>query len=434
MSERERATVVLDDDPTGTQLLAGVPVVLRPDASVIRAAAATGRGYLHILTNSRALPADEAEQLVRETARSATEALNAPRLVLRGDSTLRAHLLEEWRAVRDVAFPGRNPVLLLAPALPSAGRVTVDGVHMLASDLGRVPVHTSDYARDPVLGYSTSHLLAWAEERSGGAMRADDGRVVPLDDLRLWGAEAVADALEAVASSGRAAACVVDAETMDDLRIAADGLVLAEERGVELIARGSPAFVAALSGRVAADPIPAPHAHGRGVLVVCGSYVAQSSLQIAELRRRHGSAFVELEIGAASGASAAGEVDRLAAAAAAALGRGGLAVVVTPRVFDPAAAAPEAGARIADVLAQVAGRLAARAAVVIAKGGITSAVVARDGLGAASAWVEGWIVPGVTLWRLDALSATRYVVFPGNVGAAETLADLVDDALGAAVW
>ena len=51
MSERERATVVLDDDPTGTQLLAGVPVVLRPDASVIRAAAATGRGYLHILTN-----------------------------------------------------------------------------------------------------------------------------------------------------------------------------------------------------------------------------------------------------------------------------------------------------------------------------------------------------------------------------------------------
>ena len=325
-------------------------------------------------------------------------------------------------------------MLLLAPALPSAGRVTVDGVHMLASDLGRVPVHTSDYARDPVLGYSTSHLLDWAEERSDGAMRADDGRVVPLDDLRLWGAEAVADALEAVASSGRAAVCVVDAETMDDLRIAADGLVLAEERGVELIARGSPAFVAALSGRVAADPIPAPHAHGRGVLVVCGSYVAQSSLQIAELRRRHGSAFVELEIGAASGTSAAGEVDRLAAAAAAALGRGGLAVVVTPRVFDPAAATPEDAAQVADVLARVAGRLAARAAVVIAKGGVTSAVVARDGLGAASAWVEGWIVPGVTLWRLDALSATRYVVFPGNVGAAETLADLVDDALGAAVW
>jgi uncharacterized protein YgbK (DUF1537 family) len=65
-------------------------------------------------------------------------------------------------------------------------------------------------------------------------------------------------------------------------------------------------------------------------------------------------------------------------------------------------------------------------AAVIAKGGITSAQVARDGLGAASAWVVGPLLPGVAVWEIEASAGTTisYAVVPGNVGDPRTLVDV----------
>jgi uncharacterized protein YgbK (DUF1537 family) len=68
---------------------------------------------------------------------------------------------------------------------------------------------------------------------------------------------------------------------------------------------------------------------------------------------------------------------------------------------------------------------------VIAKGGITSHDVAVRGLGIRRAEVLGQLLPGmVSVFRpLDAAPGavgTPYVVFAGNVGDEETLADIVD--------
>jgi uncharacterized protein YgbK (DUF1537 family) len=75
--------------------------------------------------------------------------------------------------------------------------------------------------------------------------------------------------------------------------------------------------------------------------------------------------------------------------------------------------------------------LAARPAWVIAKGGITSHDVAVRGLGIRRAEVLGQLLPGmVSVFRpLDAAPGavgTPYVVFAGNVGDEETLADIID--------
>ena len=68
---------------------------------------------------------------------------------------------------------------------------------------------------------------------------------------------------------------------------------------------------------------------------------------------------------------------------------------------------------------------------IIAKGGITSQVVAQHGLGADSARAIGQIQPGVPVWRLESGPRLRfpgipYVVFPGNVGGPDSLADAVN--------
>jgi uncharacterized protein YgbK (DUF1537 family) len=60
---------------------------------------------------------------------------------------------------------------------------------------------------------------------------------------------------------------------------------------------------------------------------------------------------------------------------------------------------------------------------VLAKGGITSAVTARVGLGARTAICRGPLVDGVALWDVGGVP---FVVFPGNVGADETLLEVVE--------
>ncbi|WP_212754210.1 nucleotide-binding domain containing protein [Nakamurella aerolata] len=66
---------------------------------------------------------------------------------------------------------------------------------------------------------------------------------------------------------------------------------------------------------------------------------------------------------------------------------------------------------------------------VVAKGGITSSDVARHGLEVTRATVRGTLLPGlVSLWQPESGPATGvpYVVFAGNVGDVDALAEVVD--------
>ncbi|MGB8383565.1 MAG: nucleotide-binding domain containing protein, partial [Dermatophilaceae bacterium] len=82
---------------------------------------------------------------------------------------------------------------------------------------------------------------------------------------------------------------------------------------------------------------------------------------------------------------------------------------------------------VVDVVRQV---LAARPPrFVVAKGGITSSDVAARGLSIERAMVRGPMLPGiVSLWEpMDGPArGIPYVVFAGNVGGPESLADVVD--------
>ncbi len=414
-------TVVLDDDPTGTQAVSDVLVVLDwSDPGVWDGVRADER-TAHMLTNSRAHSGAEAAALVASAAAAARARHPRARLVLRGDSTLRAHVWEEYDALRAVVAGDRAVPLLLVPALPAAGRVTIGGVHLIERDGARVPLHETEYARDGDLSYSRSDLAGWAEERSGGRLAAADAVRVPLERLRRSaGANDVAAAIAAAAALGRPAAVIPDAETDADLRTIARGLRAAEEARIEAIVRCAPAFAAVLTGSGARASAAAPRGD-HGVLVLCGSFVRASTVQLEALVQAYPGAAVAADVRALAGDAWSAEVDRLAEAARERIDRLGLAVVATGRVRDPTLADPDGQRRVATALAQVARRV--RAGVVVAKGGITAAVTARAGLDARVARVIGPILPGVALWRLA--EGTDYVVVPGNVGGPGLLADVV---------
>jgi uncharacterized protein YgbK (DUF1537 family) len=425
VSEPGEGLVVLDDDPTGTQAAAGIRVVLDLSPRFLRQwFAGHDPQPVYLLTNTRALDAGHARDLVAGVCEEIREQWPHARIILRGDSTLRGHLRPEYEGI---AGPGSR-VLLIVPAMPSAGRVTLGGTHYLVEHGRKVPVSQTEYARDKDFGYSSADVLAWAEERSGGMLRQADGRAVALADLRLSGGPAVTAALAALAAAGRPAACACDAETTQDLQLIAEGLRRAWQDGLPVTVRCAPPLAAILAGHPALE-MHAPPAAAARLLVVVGSYVQASTSQLAEVARRHPGRVVEADIGGLL-ADPQAEASRLAAGLAGLWRTGPLAVLATPR-GAPDAAVP--GIEVARGLAQAVASLPERPAAVVTRGGITSAVMATHGLQAQTAWAEGPVRQGIAMWHVDTPAGPLpQLIAAGNVGEPADLADLLDDMVAGA--
>ena len=86
----------------------------------------------------------------------------------------------------------------------------------------------------------------------------------------------------------------------------------------------------------------------------------------------------------------------------------------------------EIGRRVSDSLITLVQGIIARPRFMLAKGGITSSDVATKALSVRRATVRGQIMPGVPVWTLGPESrhpGLCYIVFPGNVGDAMSLAE-----------
>ncbi len=430
-----RVLVVLDDDPTGTQSVHGVPVLTSWTEDDLAWGLQQGASCVYVLTNTRALGPDDAARLNREVVTSGVAA--ARRLgvdvgfVSRGDSTLRGHFPLETDAItatlRELGEPVPDAVLVV-PAFPDAGRITVGSVHHWCTGDTCTPVGETEFARDATFGFSSSDLRDWVAEKaaqSGAAgPAASDVLALTLADLRR-GPEAAAAVLRG-ARDGRVV--VVDAADERDLRV----LALAEEllagEGQRFLHRVGPPFVRARVGMEERAPLTrdeVPTGGARGGLVVVGSHVGLTTRQLDQLRSGHRlAAQVEVDVSAVLDADRRDEhlaavVDRLVAALA-----DGDAVVSTSRVLTTggdAAASLDIAVAVSRAVVEVVQGVVARTTprFVVAKGGITSSDVARHGLGIRRAVVRGPLLPGlVSLWEPveGPAAGVPYVVFAGNVG------------------
>jgi uncharacterized protein YgbK (DUF1537 family) len=429
--------VVVDDDPTGCQTVADVPLLLEWSTESLAAELAAGPAVLYVLTNSRAKSVSEAYHLNREVAvnlrAAAALAARAFSVVSRSDSTLRGHFPTEPYGL--AAGLGPFAGILLAPYFGEGGRLTIGDVHYVQRGNLLVPAAATEFARDPVFGYSSSNLRAWVAEKSGGRWPAADVPSLSIDDIRLGGPEHVAQRL-ARCSGGMPV--IVNAACDRDLEVVAWALLQTKVRRSFLLPRTAASFVKLRAG-LPDRPLLSVHelrmdqAEGRrGGLVVVGSYVPQTTAQLEHLLALPGVRGLELDV-----TSLLAQLDpeplaqRIAEAAAEAMSAGQVAVVFTSRPYAALAGkegALEAGRIINQALCAVLRRLPVRPAYIVAKGGITSHELAQQGLGCGRATVLGQIAPGVPVWRLDRAKRFEnlpYVVFPGNVGEPTTLRELV---------
>lgn len=426
--------VVLDDDPTGTQTVHDVPVLTAWTASALRAELANDLPAMYLLTNTRSSTLARAQAINAEIGQHLVEASQAVDrrsvVISRSDSTLRGHFPGEVEALARALGEDFDATLLI-PFFQEGGRYTVNDVHYVADGPWLVPVGETEFARDATFGYHASNLRHWVEEKTGGRIAATKVGSITLEDIRCGGPRRVTQRL---ADLPHGSVCVVNAASSRDLAVFIYGLLAAEAQGRRYLYRTAASFVPMRAG-IAPRPLLSPdalHLRGSGGLIIVGSHVPTTSRQLGALLDRPGVSGVEVSVEALlSDTRQAGELVRAAQAMNGGLHRNEDVVLYTSRQLVLARDAEDSLAvanRVSASLVALVRALTQRPRYILAKGGITSSDIATAGLFVRRALVLGQILPGVSVWQLGPESryaGLSYIVFPGNVGEREALAEAV---------
>lgn len=181
------------------------------------------------MTNSRVLPSNEARELVSEILRNLSKAASSTgkifEVVLRGDSTLRGHFLEEIESHIDTI--GSPDAWIITPSFEQGGRVTIEDVHYVIDKDMLVPVANTQSAADKPFGFKSSNLAEYVREKAGCRFSGNDIVAVTLVEIRQGGVTEVAKKLLAVPKGGEA---ILNAVQEVDMRLFCLGLL----EGVEL--------------------------------------------------------------------------------------------------------------------------------------------------------------------------------------------------------
>lgn len=221
--EKTPVLVVLDDDPTGTQTCHDIAVLTVWDHETLCSELATTAKGFFILTNSRALPPNEARSLItticENLAKAAEQTGKTLEIVLRGDSTLRGHFPDEPEAVEEAL--GEFDAWILAPFFFQGGRYTIGDVHYVAEGDFLVPASQTPFAADATFGYKSSNLRDYVREKAGKRFKADNTFSITLEDIRS-GPERIAEQLLLAPKGG---VIIVNAAAESDMYVFVAGLL-----------------------------------------------------------------------------------------------------------------------------------------------------------------------------------------------------------------
>jgi uncharacterized protein YgbK (DUF1537 family) len=352
-------------------------------------------------------------------------------VVSRSDSTLRGHFPGEVEALAHGLGKDFNGWIII-PFFLEGGRYTIGDTHYVEEGEWLIPAAETEFARDSVFGYRSSNLRDWVEEKTGGHVSSEDVVSISIEDVRMGGPARIKEQLMKLKGSRT---CVVNAADYRDVEVFVKGLLDAEAQGRRFLYRSAASFVrvrAGISPRplLSSSDLDTP-TQGGGLTLV-GSHVPKTTRQLQKLLALPQMTGVEMDVGELlNGERSRAEIDRVLRTAESLLQSEKDVVIYTSRKLMTAGHAEgdlSIGTRVSDALITTLQRITAKLRYLIAKGGITASDVATKGLNVRRALVLGQILPGVPVWRLGPESryaGIPYIVFPGNVGGDDALAETV---------
>ena len=396
--------VVLDDDPTGIQTVHGCLLITQWDEDSVRKGFEDAESFFYILTNTRAMTREEAEQVTREAMEMVVKVNQdyGYRLIIvsRSDSCLRGHFPLETDVMRQCLVAHGYSVYEKTPFCPAfieAGRVTIDGVHYMRDGERLIPVSETEFARDNVFAYHTSVLRDYIQEKGANP---DDYIIVNAqgyDELYRF-AEHLTSSLLPLTSS--------------------------------IVIRSSSSLPKAISG-IADIPLldrTILKQAGVGCFIV-GSHVKKTTQQLEHLLQQEGTCAIEVDVQRILDDAPLLMSETLDTIQQV-VDMGLTPVVYTSRQeirLDDANLRQHLGQQVSDFLVDIVYRLPFTPAYLVGKGGITSHDILTKGLGIKSARVLGQIINSVPCVMAEKFP---YIIFPGNVGNEQSLSEVFNKLKG----
>ena len=397
--------VVLDDDPTGIQTVHGCLLITRWDEESVRLGFQDSEPFFYILTNTRAMTREDAEQVTREAMEMVVK-VNQDYgyqliIVSRSDSCLRGHFPLETDVMRQCLVEHGYSVYEKTPFCPAfieAGRVTIDGIHYMRDGKQLIPVSQTEFARDNVFAYHTSILTEYIKEKGANP---DDYEIVDAesyDELYRFARHLTSDILPQTS----------------DLRPHPSAIVI----------RSSSSLPKALSG-ISDQPLldrSILKQEGVGCFIV-GSHVKKTTLQLEQLLQAEGTCAIEVDVQRILDDSALLMSETLDTI------RQVVEMGLTPVVYtsrqeirlDDADQRQHLGQQVSDFLVDIVYRLPFTPSYLVGKGGITSHDILTKGLGIRTARVLGQVIASVPCVMAPHFP---YIIFPGNVGNEDSLREV----------
>jgi len=434
MQQTTTKIIAIDDDPTGSQTVHGCLLLMRWDVDTLIEALEDASPLFFVLSNTRGMGAEQAADITREICVNLRAALArmasadrpiAPVIVSRSDSTLRGHYPVETDVIAEELGP--FDAHFLVPAFFEGGRITRDGTHYLLVDGLPVPVNETEFAQDSVFGFRHAFLPDYAEEKTGGRIKASQVRRFGLDDVR----GDIGAQLRALTGN---ICCAVDAEQQSDLDNFARQALAAAADGKRFLFRSAASLLTAFA---ALPPQPVPAAEmarfvrgGRPGVVLMGSHVQKSTRQLERLMADTAVVPIEIDL-----ARMLKDEETLLQAIQARVetetGAGRGVVLYTSRgewSFPSKTERLAFGEHVSNLLVRIVQTLPADIGFLISKGGITSNDTLSKGLALRTARVLGQVRAGCSVVRCPAdhprFPDLPVVIFPGNVGGDEALTDV----------
>ena len=418
--------VVLDDDPTGIQTVHGCLLITRWDEESVRLGFEDAEPFFYILTNTRAMTREDAEQVTREAMEMVIK-VNQDYgyqliIVSRSDSCLRGHFPLETDVMRQCLVEhgySVYPKTPFCPAFIEAGRVTIDGIHYMKDGKQLIPVSQTEFARDNVFAYHTSILTEYIKEKGANP---DDYEIVDAesyDELYRFARHLTSD---------------LSPQTSD---LSPQPSAISPQPSA-IVIRSSSSLPKALSG-ISDQPLLdrsilspqtsdlSPQTSDLSPLnpgcFIVGSHVKKTTQQLERLLQAEGTCAIEVDVQRILDDSALLTSETLDTI------RQVVEMGLTPVIYtsrqeirlDDANQRQHLGQQVSDFLVDIVYRLPFTPSYLVGKGGITSHDILTKGLGIRSARVLGQVIPSVPCVMAPHFP---YIIFPGNVGNEDSLREV----------
>jgi uncharacterized protein YgbK (DUF1537 family) len=424
--------IVLDDDPTGSQTVHSCLLLTSWDKETLRLGLRDKSPIFFVLTNTRALPSEQAASVTRAVCQNLKQAIAAEEIedfliVSRSDSTLRGHFPVETDVITEELGP--FDALFMIPAFFGGGRITRNSVHYLIVNGIETPAHETEYAKDSVFSYKHSYLPDYIEEKTNGRIKADSVERILLGDIRYGSLDRLSEFTDNQYA-------VVDAETQGDLDSFTKHILEGVSKGKRFLFRSAASVLTSLADLgnqpIAAEEMSQYVREGKPGAIIVGSHVKKTTEQLQRLLEEPNVASVEIDVShlledapeyrAQIQAEVLEKIRSIHA-------EGKTPVVYTTReelTFENVEKRLKFGAEVSAWLMDIVRGMPADIGFLISKGGITSNDVLSEALALKSVRSLGQIAAGCSVVKTESdhplFPNLPVVLFPGNVGDANTLA------------